>query len=392
MELIGPGIGPLSLKCLGFFLLIHTYCYGAIHPVVRVLVNKNKSQLEVNGFDLVAYEGISQKKVLVGDEKNSFKFHCRLNGQLDITDSAKKKLPVVVSSPVRVASLGGFLRVNDKKYREDLYLYSLNGECMVVNHVDLEKYVAGLLNSEMNAGWNFETLKAQAVAARTYAIYQMKEASSLESTVQPYDLDSSVKDQVYDGAHQERYKALHAAMATKGQVLTFNGKPIKAFYHSTCGGNTVSAEKMWGMAIKYMVPVTCGYCNISPRYRWKYAANRKDIETVLKMKGIVQRELTNIQVASINQLGRVKEVIIHEGAKVIKIPATKFRELMGYQTLKSTAFRLARVGDSFQFEGMGSGHGVGLCQWGAKRMGDVGKRSEEILHKYYPLAKISKLY
>jgi stage II sporulation protein D len=299
-----------------------------------------------------------------------------------------------VNGPLHVTSLGGFIRVGSSQYRDDLYVYSFNSECIVVNHVDLEKYVAGLLNSEMSAAWSLSTLKAQAVAARTYAIYQMRESSSTHyrKLKAPFDLDSSVKDQVYEGAHQERYKALLAVQQTRGQVLTYAGKPIKAFYHSTCGGRTESPEKVWGLRLPYMRSVKCDYCQGSPRYNWSYSLNTQDVERKLQSERLLQGRLISMMVLNRNLVGRADKVEVRGTLGTMIVSAPRIREVIGNLHLRSTDFSVINDGGKFTFVGHGSGHAVGMCQWGAKTMGERGRSYAEILKYYYPAAQLSKLY
>lgn len=395
MELSGPWIGPLSLRgtalAAALSIALVDLASAALPPTVRVLVDKSRGVARVDGFDLVVSGAEGGAPVMLAHGRAQLRFRCQLNGKIATDKGGAAQLPKAVAGPLRISSLGGFVRVDSKQFRDDLYLYSLHGDCVIINHVDLEKYVAGLLDSEMSAKWNLETLKAQAVAARTYALYQMREASSA-AVRQPFDLNSSVKDQVYDGAHKERAKALAAVQGTAGEVLTFKGKPIKAFYHSTCGGKTTNPEKVWGFKAPYMIAVPCGYCHVSPRYRWHYEMRLTDLEKAARVAGLLKGRLTGLRVAGVTPQGRVAAVDLFEGGRSVRVKGTRFREIVGYQALKSTDFALYRQGDALRFTGSGSGHGVGMCQWGAKAMGDRGRAYREILAKYYPRATIRRLY
>ncbi len=405
MEFQGPWIGPLSLKhstqLLGVLLVFFGNAAQASSvpvPTVRVLVDRERSHAALGGFDLVVTDAVTGKELLRASGPASLDFRCGLDGRLSGEAISGSRAPGGVArrpmqpltGPLKITSEGGFLRVDHKRLREEVYLYASAGECMLVNHVDLEKYVAGLLNSEMNAGWNMETLKAQAVAARTYAIYQMRETS--RGSDQAFDLDSSVKDQVYEGAHQERYRALKAVLATRGEILAFNGKPIKAFYHSTCGGRTSSADKVWGYRVPYLIPVACGFCNSSPRYRWEHKTAMSDLGVALKMTGIIKDRLTGVRVGRRSVLGRVETVEVFDGMRPVVVGGARFREIAGFSQLRSTEFTVLREGNVLRFRGSGSGHGVGMCQWGSKAMGERGFGYKQILSKYYPLARLSRIY
>jgi stage II sporulation protein D len=380
---------------LGATLGLIAFCSAAMaspSPVVRVMVEREKQNIKIEGFDLVFAQGETGKALSHEDRRASVGIRCSLGGKMEVRPTHAK--PFTVTGPLHVTSLGGFIRVGTSQYRDDLYVYSFNGDCIVVNHVDLEKYVAGLLNSEMSAKWNSGALMAQAVAARTYALYQMREASTSKyrGLRPPFDLDSSVRDQVYEGAHQERYRTLRAVQDTRGQVLTYAGRPIKAFYHSTCGGRTESAEKVWGARYPYIRPVTCGFCNTSPRFNWTYSMAGAELERRLRAERLIKGSLIGMRIVERNKIGRAEKVEITGSEGVTVVAGTRIRDLAGTVNVKSTDFTLGHQDGKYTFIGNGSGHGVGMCQYGAKTMGDRGRSYAQILKWYYPEAELTKLY
>ncbi|MBI2605943.1 MAG: SpoIID/LytB domain-containing protein [Deltaproteobacteria bacterium] len=406
MEWENPRDGSLRCLFLSLFPLIFVVfgissARAANVPTVRVMVEREKLGVRVEGFDLIFSDPETGKTFLHEPKRVSIAVKCTLGGVMKIGPRGLK-----VSGPVKVESLGGFVRVESgrpaqgdgRQYRDALYLYSFNGDCIVVNHVDLEKYVAGLLDSEMNARWNFEALKAQAVAARTYALFQMKEGSSprFRGLRPPFDLDSTEKDQVYEGAHKERYRALRAVEETRGQVLAYQGHPIKAFYHSTCGGHTESPERVWGAHYPYMKPVRCGFCESSPRFNWSSDLRSAALEASLRKAGLLAGRLRSIRVLQRNR-GRVERVEIRgdggRGGKSVRYATgARLRELAGTALVRSTDFTVSRSSDKIVFVGHGSGHGVGMCQWGAKVMGERGNTYAQILARYYPEAGLTRMY
>jgi stage II sporulation protein D len=286
-----------------------------------------------------------------------------------------------------------------------------------VNDVDLEKYLDGLVNAEFSSKWNEEAIAAQVVVARTYAYYQIREARRKKAK---YDVDASVKDQVYNGAMKENFHSSRAVEKTRGIILTATADgvlPIKAFYHSTCGGKAELPENVWGVhypGFKHLVQ--CPYCADSPRYRWQLDLRNEDLaETIFKnvqtsglLKGwprnalavIKEGQLLDLRTTQLDSVGHVARVISvwAEGRSVVDlpIPATRFREWVGVFRLRSTAFdsTFQRQGreKSWHFDGRGSGHGVGMCQWGAKSMAEKGHSMNEILNFYYPDANVRKLW
>jgi stage II sporulation protein D len=379
---------------------------AAITPFVRVLIDRQSEGVRVEGFDVVVEaiggDSAPTRVVMQHPERTTLQLDCKslnasirvVNQSLDLSkwfQAKARNLRVV--GPLRISSRGGFLRVGAKQFRDALYVYSANQECVVVNHVDLEKYIVGLLNSEMSANWSLQALKAQAVAARTYAVYQMREAGASASS-RPFDVQSTVKDQVYEGAHKERFVTTRAVMETQGQILTFGHAPIKAFYHSTCGGQTENPAKVWGTSVPYMKPVPCGYCKTSPRFKWDHSITYRELTTKLFHAKLVERRegVKQVSIAKFNNLGRAQTIIVKTNKREILMPAQRFREILGFSNVLSTRFRLDTALGVLLVEGRGSGHGVGLCQYGAKGMSDQGYSFDQILKHYYPLAKLEKMY
>lgn len=393
MEYLSPregGLLQILLLALGLLLsCTHALCNPI--PIVRVMVDREKAGIRIEGFDLLVHEADSDRQILHANQKALLSIQCSLGDRMEIKTGQKN---LRVRGPVHVSSLGGFIRVGSSQYRDDLYIYSFNGDCIVVNHVDLEKYVAGLLNSEMSARWSSQALMAQAVAARTYAIYQMQESSTTRyrGFRPPFDLEASVKDQVYEGAQKEHYRALRAVQDTRGQILTHERKPIKAFYHSTCGGHTETPDRVWGARYPYLVSVRCDFCQNSPRFNWAYSVNTSEFEHKLRQERLLKGALIGIRVKDRNNLGRADKVEVRGTLGTTLVNAPRLRDLAGTLNIRSTDFTVVRNGGKLVFVGHGSGHGVGMCQWGAKTLGERGRSYAQILKHYYPMAEISKLY
>ncbi len=354
--------------------------------MVRILIEREKG-LKIEGFDLVLSKVNSSEKPIHVDKKSFLRLNCSIGTKIQLEINGKKTLNT--QGPLRIESLGGFIRVSERQYRDELYVYSSNKDCIVVNRVDLEKYIAGLLNSEMSAHWDSQALMAQAITARTYALYQMQGSPQVNPA---FDLDSSVKDQVYEGAHKERYKALSAVQKTRGMILAFQGKPIKAFYHSTCGGNTEKPERVWGGKFPYLTSVRCPYCYNSPRFNWIYELSFSELEKLLRKATLIKKDFLSLKILKRNGLNRAEIIEISTRGEILRIPATKLRSLLGTSNIMSTNFYLSQNKNQITFIGHGSGHGVGMCQWGAKTMSEKGYTYTQILKHYYPQASVTKLY
>lgn len=245
----------------------------------------------------------------------------------------------------------------------------------VVNEMPLEEYVKGVIVSEVGSSWDAEALKAQAVAARTYAIFQMQNVSR---TVAGFHLTSSVLHQVYRSGSVPD-SIIKAVEATKNEVLLFEGKPIIAYYHSTSGGMTEDPVEVFGKEYPYLKVVETN-SELSPYYMWQRSIPVAEIEKAVEMASI-----KDISIFSLTSSMRSKELKIKNTDKEFIMSAKDFRRKLGWERLPSTLITgISIQNGSMIFEGRGYGHGVGLCQWSSLQMAKDGKSYKDILHKFYP--------
>jgi stage II sporulation protein D len=164
--------------------------------------------------------------------------------------------------------------------------------------------------------------------------------------------------------------------------------PIEAYYHSTCGGRTECGAEALGRDLPYLPSVECGRCQDSPRARWtrRLTADELGRAAGLGAPAAVAR------VAELTPSGRAAAVEIASGERRKRLPAAELRQLVGFDRLPSLAFSVREEAGTFLFEGRGSGHGAGLCQWGAAGWAKAGKGYREILEKYYPGTEIVRMY
>lgn len=276
--------------------------------------------------------------------------------------------------------------VNGKPYRGLAELTAADGGILVVNQLPLEEYLVGLINCEISSAWPIEAVKSQAIIARTYAL--SKKMARMNSS---YHLESSVMDQVYEGCLIEDSRAHRAVFETAGEVLTYNGGIIQAFYHSSCGGRTEASENVWGNPFSYLKGVECQYCLASPTATaWESKLSISDIEERLRTAGHKVYGLTEIKPGALNSRGRLKQVVLVASKGGVAISGEQFRKAIGYGVIKSTRFTIKNSKNEISFSGSGNGHGVGLCQWGAKQRALDGFGSGEILSYYYPGTVLKK--
>ena len=277
--------------------------------------------------------------------------------------------------------------VNNKPYRGLVELTVSDKGILVVNQLPLEEYLVGLINCEISSAWPIEAVKAQAIIARTYAMNR-----KVARMTSPYHLESSVIDQVYEGCQIEDSRARRAVFETEGEVLTFGGAIIQAFYHSSCGGRTEASENVWGASLPYLKGVECQYCLTSPAATaWEYKLSLKDLEERLRAAGYKLSGLYDIKPGALNSRGRLKQVVLLASKGGGTISGEQFRKAVGYGVIKSTRFTTKNVKNEISFSGSGNGHGVGLCQWGAKQRALDGFGCGEILSYYYPGTELKKL-
>ncbi|MDD5347961.1 MAG: SpoIID/LytB domain-containing protein [Candidatus Omnitrophica bacterium] len=281
---------------------------------------------------------------------------------------------------------GAVITMNNRAYRGALQLSGRTGDLLVANLIDVEDYIKGIAVREISHYWPPEAIKANAVAFRTYALYRREHASRSD-----YDVTADVFSQSYGGRAAERYRITEAVDATRGEVLYYGGKILPAFYSSTCGGSTEDASRLWREAnIPPLAGRRCDFCKDSPHLRWRSAVAKETIIAKLQKPGRTPNDIKSMAVASRTPSGRALAVRITTDARAFTIAAQELRSLIGPDVVKSTNFAVFPSGKNFIFEGLGWGHGVGLCQWGAYSMAKEGKNYRQILDYYYPGAELRK--
>jgi stage II sporulation protein D len=283
-------------------------------------------------------------------------------------------------------SAPAFVLVNGKGYRGVVEVSLLEKGLQVVNELPLEEYLVGLINCEISSQWPMEAVKAQAVIARSYALFQREARKNA-----PYHLESTVIDQVYEGCDIEDSRAVRGVKETAGEVLSYGGLVVQAFYHSNCGGHTEAAENVWSYSIPYLQGVRCSYCQSANSYHWEQQLPLKKIEAQLKAAGFNVTGLRDIRAGARNRSGRLTEVILATSRGRVTVPAVSLRKALGYTVIKSTNFDVTIVDSDAFFNGNGYGHGVGLCQWGAKQRAADGFSYREILAYYYPGTRLEAI-
>ncbi|HBE76950.1 MAG TPA: hypothetical protein DDW65_04100 [Firmicutes bacterium] len=308
----------------------------------------------------------------------------------------------------------------DRIYRGNFQFLPRDSGLTIVNQLNLEEYLYGVVPSEMESDWPPEALAAQAVAARTYAVSHHNAFTS-----RGFDLLATIASQVYQGVLAERNSTNKAVDATRGQILIFNDKPISAFYTGNSGGYTASSQDLWGdTLIPYLQavpdrllptgsqimspeelaqwlilrPVTYS-CNpkysAPSHYRWTIWVSRTEIETHLRLADKVGA-INSIVISERTKSGIVTKVTVNGVNGTFNLTGDAIRSKLG--GLRSNMFiiepKLAQNGlpEYFIFYGGGFGHGVGMDQSGAAGMAADGYKYDQILNHYYSGSELKQLY
>ena len=371
-----------SLLVVAILAIATTYplpVLGDDSPTVRLLLDDNLSRAVVSGSTLhiAKQDNASWKPVISRIRMVAFR-PVRDGVQLDGSD--------VVAPAFRIESKKGMLKYSGRPHRGYLTILANGGRLLVVSHMPLEQYLIGVVNGEIDSSWPMDAVKAQVVAARSYALYQMN------TKALSYDLKIDVTDQVYAGVNSEDDRAEQAVKLTRGQALYKDGDLIQAFFHSSCGGSTTSAREVWGMAQPAQEGVYCGECGEAPYSRWNLSPQAGELARAVKKLYPHIDGVRSIGIHTRSNDGRVQTLFVETGKGRVLIDAGDFRKEMGYRRLPSTRFSLGMSDGRIVLTGEGYGHGVGLCQWGARGSATRGMDYRQILRKYYVGAEIRSAY
>ena len=294
----------------------------------------------------------------------------------------------------------------------------------VINRLPVRDYLYNVVHNELGRDanrWSFEALKAQAIISRTYALWQME-----MPVIRLFDVHDDIRDQVFTGVPSDDQLSIKAVDETRGDVLEYKGRFAECYFHSTCGGKTEAVENVWNTngAKPYLKLVSDDgkhgvYCKHSPSYRWTVSYTRTDFESILKqyLPVVIPDEtkrlalpanwkLLDIKIKKRAPSGRVLELALYLGTpgkfETLELRSDKIRWVIRQPNkediLRSTLFDLDISRDSKKwiskvtFSGGGSGHGVGMCQWGAIERARQGHAHESILKAYFPGTAIKTLY
>ncbi len=391
---------------------------------IRVLVfESNKIYFKADKEKTFLVQGLGSswraiRSLKIQSEKGKFKYSINGNNSKWSSLPRTRKLSIKTRDP-RGVWLGS------RRYSGELKILQAVNSLKVVNHLGLEKYLISVVGSEMPKDWPIEALKAQAIAARTYALNQLKGKDE-------YDVDSTIASQVYLGLESDTDSTRKAVKTTKSLVLMYKGRLIDAVFHSSSGGRTEDSSFVWGRYNPYLKSVV-DHDQQSPNYSWNKKIDIKKLQQLFPETGgvnavrVIEKTPTN-RVKKIKIYGPIGSRILSgkEIRKTLDLKSTlvkfeilssfindNYRENTFLESIKENNLLniIMPVSSEVNFkfdqldklpnipeinyllvEGSGSGHGVGMSQWGAKGLAEKGASFRRILKHFYRGVSITNYY
>lgn len=382
----------IRLPALVFMLLVPVFAVSGYpsFETIRVRIKRAEARVDISGFDLHITTAKQERVDAFLDGVGRAKIKRAANAQVEM---------VLPSGSVKSDFLkikGEFLRVGVEPIPYDLEIHPGSSSGVdVVAYVRLEDYLLGVLPAEMPARWPLEALKAQAIASRSFVLARLEERKG-----KYFDVDSTVVDQVFKLDHEqsltpkEREKIRQAVRETARQVLLAPDlKVLKAFYSADCGCQSEDPRFVWG-EISSFESVKDPTCNLRKPQTWSVTFNEREVKARLRETLQLPQEanLESIKVGKLTPSGRVANVALEMkvDGKITKVSlnSQEFRRIFGFNRIRSTKFSLKWNDNSLNIIGVGLGHGVGLCQTGARSMAKEGANYQSILKFFYPRAKL----
>ncbi|NLL81820.1 MAG: SpoIID/LytB domain-containing protein [Tissierellia bacterium] len=423
--------------------------YGANSELIYIDVkigssysNSNYITLSSNdGFNL--YDEYDLDRIILFIPENTILITSDDRGDILILNEYKNEITTIPGDGSTLIGSGNnfesIIKIDKNKYRDYIKLLTENNYIYVINHINLEHYLYGVVPREMGASFPIEALKAQAIIARSYALANINSHAS-----EGFNLCDTTHCQVYGGYDNENIATNLAVDETRGQYITYNGNIISANYHSNSGGITEDSGNAWSQSLPYLSSVEDDFSNNAPNSSWTFSLSVSDIQSKLTSSGIDLGQINNIVILETTDANRVLSLKIEGSKDEIIITGSQLRSILGATALKSTWFTVSKKGGkedlkvyvvsgnstfpkeidlgnayikdsgqaisvnrsavnrarglnesiqlkstystdptSFVFNGRGYGHGVGMSQYGAREMANQGYNYEDIITHYY---------
>jgi stage II sporulation protein D len=273
--------------------------------------------------------------------------------------------------------------------RIEYWFDPIKKNCQLVNELPLEVYLVSLLGHEVAGNWPIEALKAQAIAARTYAYQKINQALKGKEVRENdfFYIKNSEKHQVsgnFNNIHDNQRKAIEESW---GEVLLDKEGHIgEIFFHAECGGRTFTSGEIWQNEVTGSASVVCPYCQKNAR-PWSYEMSYQDFWGLVLKK---DAQFSQEKIEAVN-IFRDRVILSNKQGKLI-LKKSEIRKFVGEKKIRSHAFDIKAEKNKIMIQGKGHGHGVGLCQMGMKELAEKGYTYKQILAHYYPYHKLQKMY
>ena len=363
---------------------------------IRVGLLQNKQQVNISADDDFVIKDLTQSKNYKFSKGKTVQISQK-NGRIYVGGKA-----VQAQSVIAAVKNNAPVSVNGKKYRGALQILRRGNGLTVVNRLQLDEYLYGVIPNEMPTDWNGEALKAQAIAARSYALYDKNDG---KHAADGFDVCTTTDCQVYGGIASENAAANRAVDATRGMVLTYQHAPICAVFHTASGGSTENSRDVWGADVPYLKAVNDG-AERSPYMNWsvrlsaaqlaqKISAQQGNIGTLKAIDTSHFKQKADAEAKYIRFIGSKKSVNM-TGAQLRSLLNLKSSNVVlsaaeKGKTKSGSYIKLSQSADII-IDGKGFGHRLGMSQWGAKSLADKGDNYRQILLHYYTDVQLESLY
>ncbi|HHP7232175.1 MAG TPA: SpoIID/LytB domain-containing protein [Xenococcaceae cyanobacterium] len=337
---------------------------------LRVAIKKNTSNVKVGSSTTAVVKDATGRKI--GELKPMAALAAKAGGNQVVLESLKAGELIIEPTGE------GYVWIGDRWYRGRTRLVPQGNNLTAINQVNLEHYLYSVVGAEAVASWPIEALKAQAVAARSYALYKQKTENN-----RLYDLDTTISTQVYKGLDTEYVTTHQAVNSTAGQIMTYDNSVILAAFHSSSGGHTENVEDVWVSPLPYLRGVI-DYDQESPVFEWNKSISLNQISTMVGGVGQIKAMVPD----RVTPRGRVVTMKVVGDRGTTEVSGKELRKVLD---LRSTLFRVTINGNNLQIYGRGFGHGLGLSQWGAYHLAKQGVGYHQILAHYYQNALLSQI-
>lgn len=281
-----------------------------------------------------------------------------LNNNKVLVDSFQTNGVMLISSDQPIS-------VNGMRYRGSISFRINNSKLDVINNVEMEDYLKGVVPKELSASYPLEALKAQAIVSRSFAMANINKYKKLG-----YNLNDTTSSQVYRGLDAEEKRSNEAVDSTKGLMVYYEDEIANTIFGASSGGIVADASEVWGgKSIPYLTSFMDNYST----YSWDLSLKNSELQKIFG------KYIYSLDILEKDSSGRVSKVLLN-GTDELK--TSSFRSKIGNAKFKSTLFDIEKTSDGFKFTGRGYGHGVGFSQYGAVEMAKQGFKTEDIL-KYY---------